>query len=163
MARPRAVIIGAGALGLGFLAERMAEDYELCLADLASRAPFLKRIQDDQGYAVNLCQPAGREVVAVQGSFAAASIGSTARGAFAHALRQADLVLTAVGSRALPDVVKIIAPSLNGSGRPVWLLFCENGLDIAARHRAAFGRSRGSRRHGHVAHVPIRRPRRDRL
>jgi len=35
--RPKvqAVIIGAGALGLGFLAERLAPDYDLCLAEYA--------------------------------------------------------------------------------------------------------------------------------
>jgi hypothetical protein len=30
----KAVIVGAGALGLGFLAERLAHDYDLCLADV---------------------------------------------------------------------------------------------------------------------------------
>ena len=33
----------------------MAPDYDLCLADLPAREPFLKRIQECGGYAVNVC------------------------------------------------------------------------------------------------------------
>jgi mannitol-1-phosphate/altronate dehydrogenase len=139
MGRPRAVIIGAGALGLGFLAERMAPDYELCLADLAGREPLLRRIQASRGYDVNICRPGGLEVRPVRGAFAAASIGSPSEpGALAAALRGADLVLTAAGVRALPGIVSVIAPILNGSERRVWLLFCENGMHVAARHGTAF-------------------------
>jgi len=135
MARPRAVIIGAGALGLGFLAERMAGDYELCLADLAGRGAFLRRIAQDQGYAMNLCRTDGIEIRSVRGSFTVASFeNSRPSRSLASALEETDLVLTAVGNRALPGVVKAIAPVLNARQRPVWLLFCENGLEIAARH-----------------------------
>ena len=137
MGKPRAVIIGAGALGLGFLAQRMAGDYELCLADLASREPFLKRLTEDQGFTMNLCRQDGIEPRRVRGAIETASIppeGTTAL--FARALEEADLVLTAVGNRALPGVVRRIAPILNARRRPVWLLFCENGRDIASRHSA---------------------------
>jgi mannitol-1-phosphate 5-dehydrogenase len=139
MAKPRAVIIGAGALGLGFLAERMAGDYELCLADLPSREPLLGRLSADQGYAVNVCRPDGIEVRRVWGSINSAAIANaTGPGALARALEEADLVLTAVGSRALPEVVRVIAPILNARLRPVWVLFCENGLNIAARLGGGF-------------------------
>ena len=139
MARPRAVIIGAGALGLGFLAERMARDYDLCLADMESRTPFLKRLAADQGFAVNLCHATGIEVHPVRGSITVATIESSqGAGALAIALEEADLVLTAVGGRALPEVVKAIAPILNARRHRLWLLFCENGLDIAARQGKEF-------------------------
>ena len=103
MARPKALIIGSGALGLGFLAERMARDYDICLADLASREPVLRLLAKNQGYAMNLCQPTGSEVRTVQGSFSIAPFESSrSGGAFARALEEADIILTAVGSRALP-------------------------------------------------------------
>ena len=41
-----------------------------------------------------------------------------------------------MGARALPEVVRAIAPTLNARRTPVWLLFCENGRDIAARYGA---------------------------
>ena len=41
----KAVIIGAGALGLGFLAERMALDYDLCLADTSVKAQILSHLR----------------------------------------------------------------------------------------------------------------------
>jgi mannitol-1-phosphate/altronate dehydrogenase len=139
MARPKAVIVGAGALGLWYLAEQMARDYDLCLADLSARAPLLRRIQAEQGYTVNVCGTAAMEQRRVSGSFSIAytdvPAGATS---LAEALAVADLVLTAVGKRALPAVVPAVAPVLNAHTRPIWLLFCENGLDIAATHRPAF-------------------------
>jgi len=139
------MIIGAGALGLGFLAERMSPDYDLCMVDLLSQAFLLTRIRDENGYTMNLCGSAGLEHRRVYGTFTAAHMdlpdlrtpiaGSQS---VAAALEAADLVLTAVGSRALPSVVAKIAPVLNARNRRVWLLFCENGLGIAAAHGTAF-------------------------
>jgi mannitol-1-phosphate 5-dehydrogenase len=142
--RCRALIFGAGALGLGFLGERLAADYELCLADLPGREPFLKRIADNQGYDLNLCSPGGVELRAVKGAFTYALTGdpsAPAGPALAAALEEADLVLTAAGARALPDLIRAISPVLNARRRPAWLLFCENGRDIAARYGAGLGPS----------------------
>ncbi len=140
MAVRRAVIVGAGALGLGFLGERMASDYQLCLADLPGRASFLERIQDDGGYALNLCRPEGIEPRRVRGAFTHALIGDSARPrSLTAALEEADLVLTAAGAKALPDVMRVLAPVLNARRRPVWLLFCENGRDIATRFGTELG------------------------
>lgn len=135
MGRPRAVIVGAGALGLGFLAERLCSDYDLCLADLAPRVRVLQRIAAEQGFAMNVCHDGRLEVRAVRGAFSAATVGEEA---FADAVSQAELVLTAAGTRALSDVVKVLAPVLGQSRRRTWVLFCENGLDIAVRFGNAF-------------------------
>ena len=142
MGRHRAVIVGAGALGLGFLGERLAPDYELCLADLPVREPLLKRIADTHGYDLNVCTPQGIELRSVRGAFTYALMGdpaSSAGPALAAALEEAELVLTAVGARALPDLIRAIAPTLNARHGPAWLLFCENGRDIAARYGAGLG------------------------
>ncbi len=45
---PRAVIIGTGALGLGFVAERLAPDYDLCLADLRAQEARLSELGREQ-------------------------------------------------------------------------------------------------------------------
>ncbi|MDO8586690.1 MAG: hypothetical protein Q7T82_06575 [Armatimonadota bacterium] len=42
----KAVIIGAGALGLGFLAERLAGDYDIVLADRARLVDYASRLLD---------------------------------------------------------------------------------------------------------------------
>jgi hypothetical protein len=166
MAKLKAVIAGSGALGLGFLAERMAVDYELCLVDLPSRVPVLKALAANQGFCVNICRTTGIETRRVKGDFSVAALQGAPAGeeqaeattaaapqgrlhdeengagkrdaagnAFVQALTDADLVLTAVGARALPGAMKAIAPVLNRRSRPVWVLFCENGFNIAARHR----------------------------
>ena len=131
--RPRALIIGAGALGMGFLAERMAADYDLCLADVPGRLLFLQELARRGGFSLNVCHPNGREVRDVHCRFSAAGVGSPA---FAEALDAADLVLTAVGIRALPAVVSAITPGLGARQGRTWLLFCENGLSIASRYGA---------------------------
>jgi mannitol-1-phosphate 5-dehydrogenase len=144
MGRPRAVIIGAGALGLGFLGDRLAPDYELCLVDLPARESFLKQIADNNGYDMNLCTPGGLELRPVRGAFSytlTVDPSSPAAPALAAALEEADLVLTAVGAQALPDIIRAISPALNSRRRPAWLLFCENGRDIAARYGAGLGPS----------------------
>ena len=63
----RAVIIGAGALGLGFLAERLTGDYALHLADTTPKAALLQRLQDEQGFTVNLCGRAGATPIGRRG------------------------------------------------------------------------------------------------
>ncbi len=138
MNRPKAVIIGAGALGLGFLAERMASDYDLCLADLAGRSGILGQIERNQGFAVKICGLDESRVAQVTGSFEVAAMDDSDR--LDHALREADLILTATGRKALDSIVPRIAPALS-DGRKRWLLFCENGLNIAATYKPSFGGS----------------------
>jgi len=75
----------------------------------------------------------------VHGSFDVAVMPAAGEaGTLVHALGEADLVLTAVGTRALPDVVRRIAPVLAARSRPAWILFCENGRRLAAVHGPAF-------------------------
>ena len=136
----RAVIVGTGALGLGFLAERLASDYDLCLADVQAKQHLLSRIQASQGFTLNLCGPNGVHPRRVTGTFTTI-ITDTREGPreLCHALNEADLVLTAVRRRALDKVVPVISPGLNARENPVWLLFCENGLHIAVAYASRFG------------------------
>jgi mannitol-1-phosphate/altronate dehydrogenase len=133
----RAVLIGSGALGLGFLAERLADEYALTLADVPAKQELLRRIVAEQGYTLNMCGHAGVRAQRVRGAFAMALVDEGAD--LEDTLKDADLVLTATGRRYLDGVVRRIAPALRARTRKVWLLFCENGRDIAAAYRAALG------------------------
>ena len=140
MKRGTAVIVGAGALGLGFLAERMAQGYNLCLADTIAKSDTLIRLKRDQCFAVNVCGLDGIAVRKVIGAFETAIVGTPEGGeVLARALRDADLVLTATARKALRKVVDDIAPILNARPTRAWLLFCENGLNIANAYAPAFG------------------------
>ena len=140
MKRPKAVILGAGALGLGFLAERTASHYDLCLADLGPKEDLLRHIETDQGFTVNICSLEGVYPKQVAGRFRV-SLTDTPRGRYEldQALNEADLVFTATGKRLLDNVVLITAPAMNRRAKKGWLLFCENGRHIAAGYAHSFG------------------------
>jgi mannitol-1-phosphate/altronate dehydrogenase len=138
--RPKAVIVGCGALGLGFVAERLAPDYDLCLVDVRAKEDLLRQIVQRQSFTVNLCGLESIQARTVAGTFDTAfSDAHDGDAALSQALAQADLVLTVTGRRLLDTVVSIIAPALNARLLPAWVLFCENGLNIAERYRQAFG------------------------
>lgn len=138
--RKKAVIIGAGGLGLGFLAERMAQDYDLCLADTSAKADTLSRIRDHGGFTLNVCGLDRVCVREVTGTFTVAPVDtSEGRDRLYHALQKADLVFTATGRAVLGRVVADICPSMNARSKKGWLLFCENGLNIAATYAPHFG------------------------
>ena len=128
----KAVIIGAGALGLGFLAERLAGDYALCLADVRANERLLSCIEADQGFDLNLCRLDGVHVRHVTGSFTTAFTDDPDRGPLDRALAEADLVLTATGAKVLDQVMSLISTVLNTRTAKAWLLFCENGRHAVA-------------------------------
>jgi hypothetical protein len=135
----RATIIGAGALGLGYLAERLAPDYELCLVDRCERAPWLRAIACEQGYWLTVCG-SGIEARRVSGSFEAICLDeSGGRERLSEVLGQTDIVLTAVGRANLGSVVEVMGPALHGRSRALWVLFCENGHAIAETHAGRLG------------------------
>ncbi len=139
MKRGKAVIVGAGALGLGFLAERMAQGYDLCLADTSAKSDILTRLKRDQCFAVNVCGLAGIVVRKIIGSFETAIVGTAEGGGIlTRAFREADMILTATKRKALGKVVGDIAPVLNARPTKAWLLFCENGLNIARTYAPCF-------------------------
>jgi hypothetical protein len=136
----KAVIVGAGALGLGFLAERLAADYDLAFVDQHARAEFLGRLAGQQRFTANVCSLRGMRNALTSGTFAVASIDDPGdSSALNRVLAETDLVLTATNKNVLDKVAGAIAPALNARSRKVWVLFCENGLNIAESHRKAFG------------------------
>jgi mannitol-1-phosphate/altronate dehydrogenase len=138
--RPKAVILGAGALGLGFLAERTASHYDLCLADLSSKEDLLRQIEADQCFTINVCSLEGVYPKQVAGCFKVTLTDTPeGRDELDQALNEADLVFTATGKQLLDDVVLMIAPAMNRRVKRGWLLFCENGRHIAASYARSFG------------------------
>jgi mannitol-1-phosphate 5-dehydrogenase len=135
----KAVIVGAGALGLGFLAERLARDYDLCLADVQAKKELLNQIESQQGFSLNVCRLDGIYTREVRGSFTVATADGPDTGPLDCALREADLVLTATGVKILDRVVERITPVLNARAKRGWLLFCENG-----QHAATYAHTFGS-------------------
>lgn len=135
MGPPRALIIGAGALGLGLLAERLAGDYALHFADISAKEETLRLLEAKQGFTLNICGLEGVRRILILGRFTV-SLTDTPDGlrGFNRALAEADIVLTATGKRFLPGVVSAIRSALNTRSRKVWLLFCENGLHLADTH-----------------------------
>jgi hypothetical protein len=140
MGRRKAVIVGAGALGLGFLAERLVGDYEMWLADVAAKSDLLGMIEARQGFTANVCGLDRMKARWVGGAFHAVFTDTPGgRQAFATALQGADLVLTATGLRLLDRIVPEMAPTLNARDRRAWLLFCENGRRIAEDFTSRLG------------------------
>jgi hypothetical protein len=138
----KAAIIGAGALGLGFLAERLAGDYALHIADTTAKADLLRRLKNEQGFTVNICGQNSMTTRHVSGPMTVACTDTReGRAELDKALREADIVLTATGRRFLSDVVTGIRPALNGRSRQAWLLFCENGMRVAESQAAGFNKN----------------------
>jgi mannitol-1-phosphate 5-dehydrogenase len=140
VARYKAVIVGAGALGLGFIAERLADHYDLWLADISPNQHTLRRIEAEQSFIVNVCSLDGIWPQRVTGRFEV-TLADTPQGRaeLNQALREADLVLTATGRQLLDGVIASIATALNARTRKIWLLFCENGQHIAESYARSFG------------------------
>ncbi len=132
MDKTKAVIIGAGALGLGFLAQRLASDYDICFADLSSKKEFLDEIYNNRGYIVNICSLDGIEARRVEGNFSII-LTDIQDGAekLESAIKEASLVFTVTGRGILKSIVDKISPAMNIVDDKKWLLFCENGLNIA--------------------------------
>ena len=130
----QAVIIGAGALGLGFLAERLAPDYDLCLADIGAKRGQLTELARQQSYTLNVCSLSGITRRKVAGSFESA-LSDTPAGVekLREKVSAAHLVLTCAGKKNLRRLFAGIAPAINGRGKH-WVLLCENGFHLAAQH-----------------------------
>jgi mannitol-1-phosphate/altronate dehydrogenase len=112
--RPRAVIIGAGALGLGFVAERLAPDYDLCFADLRAQEERLRRLERQGSYTVNLCSLDGVTARQVRGNMGIAFTDRPEEEAvLRREVEQADLILTATSRRLLDQIVPWLSEILN--------------------------------------------------
>ncbi len=127
------VVFGAGALGLGFLGPELAGLYEMVYVDIPAKGAFLDYLTSCGQYTYNETGPSARAVT-VRGVRGVRADDEAQVGA---ALDAAELVFTAVGEPNLPGVAPVLARAAarRATGRPLRILCCENGLEIASKLR----------------------------
>jgi len=120
-------------LGLGFLGPELSADYEMVYVDIPEKADFLSHLTRCGEYTYNETGPSSRAVT-VHG---VRGMSSADAAAVQRALDEADVVFTAVGEKNLPKLASTFAQAAERrrSGRPLRILCCENGLEIAKRFR----------------------------
>lgn len=138
----KVVIIGSGALSLGFLGERLSTDYEITFADKAVKSLVLKSIKNEKQYCLNVCHLDRIEMATIKGHFEALNIDNDIeKNKFTQAIKEADLIFTAVGNRNLPAVISQITPIVNEKTNKCYILLCENGHDLAKIYQKNFQES----------------------
>ncbi|MHC4480383.1 MAG: mannitol dehydrogenase family protein [Planctomycetota bacterium] len=131
------VVIGAGALGLGFLGPELAQDCRLTYLDVPAKGELLDHLHRHGRYVLNetgLAMKAVR-VCGVDGM----AVGGGGDAGAREFLAEADLVFTAIGEPNLPALVPVLAAVASGRApdRPLRVLCSENGVEIARRLREA--------------------------
>lgn len=123
----KALHIGAGKIGRGFIGERLAESgYTLTFADVNNT--LVEAVNHRQGYTVHIMECDGGQV-SVEG-IVAVNIRSND---FIEAFAEADIVTTAVSMGVLPQISAIMAEALaercrRGICTPLNIVCCENGV-----------------------------------
>ena len=142
------VVFGAGALGLGFLGPELGRNYGMVYVDIPAKAEFLDYLSESGQYTYNETGQSAR-AVAVRG---VRGISATDEAQVLDALDAAALVFTAVGEPNLPKVAPVLARSVERreEGRPLRILCCENGLEIAAKLRRHIESSLGGNATGRL-------------
>ncbi len=127
------VVFGAGALGLGFLGPELTPWYKLVYIDIKEKSNILSQLSEKGYYYFNEKGPAGRVMKVENVSGVLAERTEEVK----TAVRQADLVFTAVGEANLNKIAPLFADIILEPDRdqPLKILCCENGLEIAAKLR----------------------------
>ncbi|HZT42666.1 MAG TPA: hypothetical protein VFA07_10925 [Chthonomonadaceae bacterium] len=134
--KPTAVQFGAGNIGRGFLAQLFYESgLEVVFVDVADAV--VDALNERRAYPIHIVGP-GAETVSIEGVRA---VHGRDRVRVAGEIARAQIVCTAVGANALPQVAPALAAGLlarhKSSGQPVNILLCENLHDAAALLRGA--------------------------
>jgi len=128
------VVIGAGALGLGFLGPELTVDCHVICLDVPAKADLMVRLGAAGHYVFNESGLSMRPVRVrdVDGL----CIGAD-EGAVREVLGGADLVFTAVGAANLPKLAPLLAAAAaeRSPERPLRVLCAENGVEIARNLR----------------------------
>lgn len=139
-ARTNCVVVGAGALGLGFLGPELSADCRVTYLDVPAKADLLRHLHETGGYVFNETGLSMRavEVRGVDGL-------CIEEAAAQEALKASDIVFTAVGEPNLPALAPLLAAtaSVRPAARPLRVLCAENGVEIARGFRAAVERAAG--------------------
>jgi mannitol-1-phosphate 5-dehydrogenase len=153
----KAVVIGAGRVGCGFLGHLLAEaGHEVVV--IARDAAIADRINRHNGYLVRLvragARPQEHEVRGVR------AVLAEARDQVADEIAGAAMVGTAVGARHLDQVAPSIAAGLLRAAAPVNVVACENAANPGELLRQAVSRAGGATydatRHGFASGLVFR-------
>lgn len=121
----KAVIIGAGQTGRGYVARLLTEiGYALVFID--QDAAVIERLNEDRQFTVHFYDK-DRTPVLVDGYKAFVCDDARAR----QAINSADFIFTAVGEQNLGSVAALVAEGLTRKEKPTVLITCENGIHPA--------------------------------
>jgi len=117
------VVIGAGALGLGFLGPELSRDAQVWFLDQDEKADLLGGIERDRAYTVNLVGARIRPLRVENVRGMPASDGRAE-----EIIARADLCFTAIGGSNLPAVAPLLrsAARRRGPSNPLPVLCAEN-------------------------------------
>lgn len=142
-AKANCVVLGAGALGLGFLGPELSPDCRITYLDIPAKAALLDRLKRSGSYVFNETGLSMRPVTVA--GVDGLCLGGEGAGQVQEALDAADLVFTAVGERNLSKVAPLLASAAQRrpAGRPLRILCAENGVEIALNLRKAIEKEAG--------------------
>jgi len=122
----KAVIIGAGNIGRGFIGQIFSEGgWEVCFLDVSQSVVSALNLHRE--YPLDIITSAGSERHLIKNIRAVNGNDSTAA---AQEIASADICVTCVGAKAIKYIIPNLAAGirlrLNNSGKPLDLLICEN-------------------------------------
>jgi len=133
----RIVVLGAGALSLGFFGPELQEEYALTFLDTRAKADLVSEIQARRRYTTNL---AGEDIrpISIQEVDAFQLDRPEQDQAIRDHIAQARLFFTAVGIRNLDRALAYLFERIRGRSESIYILCAENGENIAEKWRATF-------------------------
>ena len=132
----RAIMIGAGNIGRGFIGALLAKSgYQVLFADV--NQPIIDAINEKKQYTVHIKDTICRDF-SIQNVRGISSAGE----ALSQAVCDCDLITTAVGVNVLPIVAKPLAEGLRrrmraGNKQPLNLIACENAIRATSQLKKA--------------------------
>jgi mannitol-1-phosphate 5-dehydrogenase len=152
----RAVVVGAGRVGCGVLGDLLRQQgHEVVFVARDER--LVEHLDRTGRYVVRCVRGAARVDRLVRGVRA---VPITDAAAVRQAVREADLVATAVGLANLAAVAGVLAPALAAREAPVNVVAFENGADPGLVLRTEIARcwpgGSGSQRHGYAGGLVLR-------
>ncbi|MEW6359123.1 MAG: hypothetical protein AB1696_22505 [Planctomycetota bacterium] len=135
----QAVVIGAGGVGLGFIAPELHHEYHITYVDVDASAEMIHMIQSGKPFSINIAGPSV-QVVAISGAKALNSDIPAERKKAVRTIASADLLFTATGAKFLASIAPLIRNGILEAKKrkrkaPLPICCCENGKEIAATLR----------------------------
>ena len=132
----RIVVLGAGALSLGFFGPELQDEYALTFVDTEARAGLISHVQRRHDYVANL---AGQKIVPLTVAGGRVSARSARTGqAHPRARRAGADLLHGRGNGNLHSALSYLFERIGGRREPLFILCAENGEGVADKWRIVF-------------------------